>query len=103
MHTIREKKLVELINEHVDQEITCAALLELVNDGLGPRFKLSNSKQLGYYLKKIIRCEVDLVYEKKVMFISPSTTLVRYVFKRVDLDAPDEIIVQDLISSEDKK
>lgn len=103
MHTIREKRLVELISEHVDKDITCAALLELTNQGLGPRFKISNPKQLGYYLRKIIASEQDLVYEKKVLFISPSTTIVRYVFKRIDLDEPDEIITQDLICNKDKE
>lgn len=99
MHTIRQKRLLDLIHEYMDQEVTCAALLEVTNQGLCSRFKLSNPKQLGYYLRKIMRLEEDLVYEKKVLYVSPSTTVVRYIFKKIDLNERDEIIVQDLIET----
>ena len=80
---IREKVLLDLVLENVGNEISCSAFFDMYNDRLPVRNRLYNSKQLGSYLKTIIRSNEDLLLVKTWCFIKPSTTFVKYLFVKI--------------------
>ena len=91
-HRIREDKLRKIVLESIDQEVTCASLLDQMNEELNTRTRFANSKQLGFYLKKVMVKLDDVVLEKKVFFLNPSSSIVKYVFRKVPKKTKQEII-----------
>lgn len=102
-HLLREETIKKVLDDHLGEALTCVALFELINEELSGKLKLSNSKQLGFYLKKVVNQDEALIVEKKVFFLNPSSSLVKYVFHRACDDTVDEIIYQDILMSKKEK
>ena len=87
----REEKLRKIIYASFDEEMTCAGLVERANKELNGRARLCNTKQLGSCLKVVMSRLDDVVLEKKVMFLSPNSSSVSYVFREVTPEFKQEL------------
>lgn len=77
---IRRKVISEIVKDLLGHEITTCALLDKINQSMRPQQRLANSKQLGLYLKKVLK-EERICLKKKVMFVEPKTSLISYSFQ----------------------